>query len=188
MSVATTLHRPADVRSSERAKHHRNRSAPPKLRSCTPPMSPDPRSNPFYADPTTVERVHRLGKDFMNRGQHKLGKLGHRTPEDVRFREFYGAPAVVVLDAWNKLVFHALVPEGGWFFHLLWALMFLKLYDREHGLCANAGGSCGAVDRSTLGVSAHWLDPPVGILSFAAAPTQGLMLLRHALRASGGRA
>ena len=113
-------------------------------------MSPDPRSNPFYADPTTVERVHRLGKDFMNRGQHKLGKLGHRTPEDVRFREFYGAPAVVVLDAWNKLVFIALVPEGGWFFHLLWALMFLKLYDREHDLCANAGGSCGAVDPKTF--------------------------------------
>ena len=60
-------------------------------------MSPDPRSNPFYSDPTTVERVHRLGKDFMNRGQHKLGKLGH-----------YGAPAVIVLDAWNKLVFHVL--------------------------------------------------------------------------------
>jgi hypothetical protein len=103
-------------------------------------MAPDPRSNPFYANPTTIEGIHLLGKDFMNRGKYRLGKLGSRTPEDMRFRQFYGAPAVVVMDAWNKLIFHDLVPEGGWFFHLLWALMFLKLYNFENDLCVRMRG------------------------------------------------
>lgn len=74
---------------------------------CHPPCplattAPDPRSNPFYANPTTIEGIHRLGKDFINRGKYMLGKLGYRTPEEVRFLQFYGAPAVVVMDAWKE--------------------------------------------------------------------------------------
>jgi hypothetical protein len=98
----------------------------------------------------------------MNRGKYRLGKLGYHTPEDVCFRQFYGAPAEVVMDAWNKLIFHNLVPEGGWFFHLLWALMFLKLYDFKNDLCANAGDSCGAVDPKTF---RKWSRPFVSALA-----------------------
>ena len=86
----------------------------------------------------------------MNRGVRKLGKLGKNSPEDVRFHAFYGAPAIAVLDAWHKLMYHALLPKGGWFFHLLWALMFMKLYGTEPEMCANAGGSCGAIDPKTF--------------------------------------
>jgi hypothetical protein len=82
-----------------------------------------------------------------------LGKLGYRTPEEVRFRQFYGGPAVVVMDAWNKLIFHNLIPEGGWFFHLLW--LMLKLYDFENNLCVNAWGSCGAIDPKTFSKWSH---------------------------------
>ena len=31
-----------------------------------------------------------------------FGKLGYRTAEEVHFRQFYGAPAVVVMDAWKE--------------------------------------------------------------------------------------
>ena len=113
-------------------------------------MAPDPRNIAIHANPTTVTSVHRLGKLFMNRGPQKLGKLGKNSPEDTRFRAFYGASANAVLDAWNKLTLHALVPKGGWFFHLLWALMFMKLYGTESDMCANASGTCGAVDPKTL--------------------------------------
>ena len=113
-------------------------------------MAPDPWNNANYANPMTVESVYRLGKLFMNRGPRKLGKLGKNSPEDARFCAFYGAPAIAVLDAWNKLTLHALVPKGGGFFHFLWALMFVKLYGTELDMCATAGGTCGAVDPKTL--------------------------------------
>lgn len=125
-------------------------------------MAPDPRNNANYANPTTVESVYRLGKLFMNRGPRKLGKLGKNSPEDARFCAFYGAPAIAVLDAWNKLTLHALVPKGGWFFHLLWALMFMKLYSTEPDMCANAGGSCGAIDPKTF---RKWVWPFIDALA-----------------------
>eukprot|EP00804_Cyclotella_cryptica_P015938 CCRYP_019193-RC/>CCRYP_019193-RC protein AED:0.03 eAED:0.03 QI:137/1/1/1/1/1/2/354/416 len=71
----------------------------------------------------------------MNRGPRKLGKLGKNSQEDARFRAFYSAPAIAVLDAWKKLTLHVLVPRGGWFFHLLWALMFMKVYGTEPDMC-----------------------------------------------------
>ncbi len=86
----------------------------------------------------------------MNRGTHQLGKLDKNAPEDMRFCTFYGVLAIAVLDAWRKLTYHALVPKGEWFFHLLWALMFMKLYVTEPDMCANAGGSCGDVDPRTF--------------------------------------
>ena len=82
----------------------------------------------------------------MYRGTHQLGKLEKNSPENVRFCSFYGAPAIALLDVWCKLMYHALVPKGGCFFDLLWALMFMKLYGTEPDMCVNEGGSCGAMD------------------------------------------
>ncbi len=82
----------------------------------------------------------------MNRVVHKFGKLGKNAAEDVKFCSFYGAPAIVVLEACHKLIYCALFPKGGWFFHLLWMLMFMKLYGTDVDMCANASGSCCAVD------------------------------------------
>ena len=77
----------------------------------------------------------------MNRGVRKLGKIGKNSPEDMRFHAFYGALAIAVLDAWHKLIYHALLPKGGWFFHLLWALMFMKLYGTVEPLTLKPSGS-----------------------------------------------
>jgi hypothetical protein len=112
-------------------------------------MAPS-RINPIYQNPTTVDDVYLLGKDMMNRGQLKLGSLGAGRSEDRRFREMFGLKAPAALDAWNRLCVHKLVPPGGMFFHFLWSLMFMKLYSVEVDLCANAGGSDGAVDPKTF--------------------------------------
>lgn len=58
---------------------------------------------------------------------------------------------MTVLDSWYRLLAHDLVPKGGWFFYLLWALMFTKLYDLEHDMCVNAESSSGATDPKTFG-------------------------------------
>ena len=68
----------------------------------------------------------------------------------MRCCAFYGVLAIVVLDAWNKLIFQALVPKGGWLFHVLWMLMFMKLYGTAPDMFANANSSCSALDPNTL--------------------------------------
>jgi hypothetical protein len=107
-------------------------------------MALDPRNNTVYMNPTTVEGDHWLGEHFMKRGLHKPFKLVKNSPGDMKFHAFYGAPAIVVLNARHTLVFHALLPNGGWFFHFLWALIFMKLYGTE------PDGSCRAVDPNTF--------------------------------------
>ena len=101
-------------------------------------MALDPWSIAAYANPTTVDSVYWLGRLFMNRGPQKLGEIEKNSPEDAIFCDFYEG---AVLDAWNTLCLHALVPKEGWFFHLFWTLMFVKLYGTEQ---------VGAVDSKTL--------------------------------------
>ena len=66
--------------------------------------------------------------------------------EDRDFREYFGCGPLVALALWNLLVTTDLIPLGGTLDHLLWTLMFLKLYTKEGPLCNLAGG----VDRKTL--------------------------------------
>ncbi len=74
-------------------------------------MALDPRNKVPYMNPAIVERVHELGKHFMNRGHEKLGILGKSALDVMQFHNFYGAPAIAVLDAWNQLISHALVQK-----------------------------------------------------------------------------
>jgi len=103
-------------------------------------------NDPVYTNPTTVVDVHNIGKTMMNRANKSLGKLHRRSHEDVRFRKKFGAGLSTVLDAWRRLNNFELVPEGGMFYHHLWALMLMKTYSKEKDLCWNAGGKGGAVD------------------------------------------
>lgn len=92
----------------------------------------------------------------MNRSRNALGSVHKGGTEDRRFRQFFGVSATVALDTWDRLQGEDLTPEGGKFLHLLWTLMFFKLYGIESDLCAHAGGVYGAIDPKTY---RRWIWP-----------------------------
>ena len=51
--------------------------------------------------------------------------------EERRFKAFFGMKPVRVHEAWVFLIYYRLVPNGGKPEHLLWALLFLRLYGTE---------------------------------------------------------
>ena len=59
--------------------------------------------------------------------------------EDGDFRAFFGCSVGVFLTIWNMLITTDLLPCNGQLEHLLWALMFMKLYSGQQALCALAG-------------------------------------------------
>ena len=59
--------------------------------------------------------------------------------EDREFREMFGCGVGVAVSCWEKLVEKNLVPDKGSSRHLLWALMFLKVYGKECTMCKLAG-------------------------------------------------
>lgn len=97
-----------------------------------------------------IDDVFRLGKELMNRSRNTLGSIHKGGNEDRRFREFYGVSAITVLATWDRLQEEDLTPAGGKFIHLLWTLLFFKLYGTETDLCAHAGGVYGAIDPKTF--------------------------------------
>ena len=60
--------------------------------------------------------------------------------EDADFRAFFGCRVEVFLTLWSMLVTTDLLPDGGQLEHLLWTLMFMKLYSGQKALCSLAGG------------------------------------------------
>ena len=106
-------------------------------------------NNPIYANPTNINSVLIMGKDMMNRGGKKLGSSAQNGSEDRRFREVFGVSATVVFESWHRLLHYGLVPALGKFFHMMWAFMFMKLYNTETALCSYASGE-GAVDPKTF--------------------------------------
>ena len=97
-----------------------------------------------------IDDVFRLGKELMNRSRNTLGSIHKGGNEDRRFREFYGVSAITVLATWDRLQEEDLTPAGGKFIHLLWTLLFFKLYGTETDLCAHAGGVYEAIDPKTF--------------------------------------
>ena len=57
-------------------------------------------------------------------------RVGAWAVEDRRFREFFGCAAVVVLSLWKRLEIASQVPYGGEPKHLLWTLLFMKVYPK----------------------------------------------------------
>ena len=106
-----------------------------------------------------AEDVHLIAKDIMSRAGKRLGVLTPGSPEDSRLRSFFGVSVAVILDAWYRMVgAQNLLPKGGKVYHMLWALMFMKLYGSEASLCAHAGG----IDPKTL---RKWVWPFIFALS-----------------------
>jgi len=61
------------------------------------------------------------------------------------FREFFGCLPTIFLALWNLLYTLDLLPEGGTIEHLLWTLMFMKIYPKRKQMSA----LCGGVDKDT---------------------------------------
>ena len=60
--------------------------------------------------------------------------------EDRDFHECFGCGLHVTSELWDLLVKENVLPESGCYYHLLWALMLLKIYGKEKTLCTLAGG------------------------------------------------
>lgn len=69
--------------------------------------------------------------------------------QEARFKSHFGTQPRICSDVWTRINPAASMPTGAKPVHLLWALMFLKLYSSESVLCtlASAGE---AVDEKTL--------------------------------------
>jgi len=61
--------------------------------------------------------------------------------EDRDFsREMFGCGALVALSLFGMLVTTSFLPEGGSLEHLMWTLMFMKVYGKERAMSVLAGG------------------------------------------------
>ena len=66
--------------------------------------------------------------------------------EDRTFREHFGCCAEVAMIAWNFLEGYDFLPTDGTIEHLLWALMFLKVYAKTGPMRT----LCGGIDNETM--------------------------------------
>lgn len=66
--------------------------------------------------------------------------------KDRNFCESFGCSLIVCHSLWILLVKTDYLPANGKLNHLLWALMFLKIYGTEKIMCSLAGG----VDKDTF--------------------------------------
>ena len=94
-----------------------------------------------------VGRIMSVGRDIQNRSSRRVGA---KVVEDRYFKEYFGVSPLVVSIVWNLLAQHDLIPEKGEIKHLLWALVFLKVYPKQGPVCSLVGGSNGAVDPKTF--------------------------------------
>jgi len=58
-------------------------------------------------------------------------KRAARDTDDRRFLATFGVSPLVCLTIWNLLIGTGHLPEGAFEYHLLWGLLFLKLYCAE---------------------------------------------------------
>jgi hypothetical protein len=86
--------------------------------------------------PPSYEDVMIYARDIWRRNPYKDRAF---QTEDRDFREFFGCGVEVFITLWNLLDLHDLTPEDGTIMHLLWTLMFVKLYPKQKELCTLAG-------------------------------------------------
>ena len=76
----------------------------------------------------TVANAYATGQKVMGRANLRLGKLLPGSPEDLRFRAFFGVSAQVSVTAWDMMENHSVLPPTPEFLHFLWALAFMRTY------------------------------------------------------------
>ena len=72
----------------------------------------------------TVQEAYVAGQKVMGRASRKLGKLLPGSPEDLRFRAFFGVSTQVAVTAWSLMEDHNVLPPNPKFVHFLWTLAF----------------------------------------------------------------
>ena len=80
-----------------------------------------------------------IGNEMMRRHHPGIGTSLTRT-DDRRFRATYGTTASICATLWHMVKSETTMPKGACPVHLLWCLMFLKIYATEAVLCKMAGG------------------------------------------------
>jgi hypothetical protein len=96
----------------------------------------------------TVKQAYVTGQKVMGRANRRLGKLLSGSPEDLRFRAFFGVSAQVAVTAWSMMEVHSVLPPNPKFDHFLWALAFMRTYPaNDTTLSCLLGGS----DPKTIG-------------------------------------
>ena len=69
----------------------------------------------------------------------KIASNGTRTQiDDASYVAFYGTSPEIVSECWNQMS----KPDGARAMHLLWTLMFLKLYVPEDAMCIMVNTCC----------------------------------------------
>ncbi len=76
----------------------------------------------------TVDNAYVHGQKVMGRANQRLRKLLVGSPEDLRFRAFFGVSAEVTVEAWEMMVDHSCLPPNPEFLHYLWVLAFMQTY------------------------------------------------------------
>ena len=71
------------------------------------------------------------------------------TIEERRFRALFGCSAIVATELWKLLDVYDFIPEGGKLIHMLWALLFVKVYPTEETLVKLCGDPMGNPDKKT---------------------------------------
>ena len=78
----------------------------------------------------------------MEQSGNTLGTLLPGSPEDKRFRGYFGISAEVVVEAWEMMDELDCLPPLPEFRHYLWALAFMRLYPaNSSALSSTLGGS-----------------------------------------------
>jgi hypothetical protein len=90
----------------------------------------------------TIQEAYVTGQKVMGRSGRKLGELLSGSPEDLRFRAFFGVSAQVAVTAWSMMEDHSVLPPNPKFIHFLWALAFMRTYPaNDTTLSCLLGGS-----------------------------------------------
>ena len=66
--------------------------------------------------------------------------------EDRCFREYFGCGAQTALALWALILSSAMLPEGGSLQHMLWTLLFMKVYTKSEVMSR----LCGGADKTTI--------------------------------------
>ena len=72
--------------------------------------------------------------------------------EDKRFHALFGCSCDVAFQVWTELSSRRLLPQGGTMTHLLWTLMFLKVYPSEEAMKRLTGGADNKTTRKWVGL------------------------------------